>query len=262
DRKLLDEGLSSAANIASDSDGDEWLDGGIWERSIGTLGDLKQRILELLSKAVNKETIDQMRPYRKKNNWLTSDALDGGSELSAELSGVLSELSLLLSSLSRVLPYSAFVRISRGLGEELDTFLVERVACAHKFNIQAGMQFCRDIDALSRIMSSSAAPAAFKAPSQRYLPKARECGKILSCVVDSTASQPACADSGFGSGSGSKISLSLEEWGPTVMNTAADERETALVLNKLGIKHISVKQVRQLVNNRSDFAQSTPPSSE
>ncbi|KAJ2843785.1 hypothetical protein J3B02_005165, partial [Coemansia erecta] len=130
DRRLLDEGPGSAAGIpnsfddnGSENENDEWLDGGIWERSIKTLGDLKQRILELVCKAINKETIDHMRSYRKKRNWEITDTLDDGSGLSVELSGVLPELSLSLLSLSRVLPYSAFVRITRSLSDELDLFL-------------------------------------------------------------------------------------------------------------------------------------------
>ncbi|KAJ2593633.1 hypothetical protein H4R99_006037 [Coemansia sp. RSA 1722] len=253
DRRLLDDETESAADVISSHDDEDWLDGGIWERSTKTLGDLKQRILELVCRAINKETIDQMRSYRKKNNWETDGSFED-NRVSAELSNVLPELSLSLSSLSNTLPYAAFVRITRALGNELDTFLVERVACAHRFSIHSGRQFCRDIDALSRVLLSSAARTAFKTAARHPLPKARECGEILSCVVDSTASPPTSASAG--------ISLSLEEWGPAVMDVAADDQETALVLNKLGIKHLSVKQVRRLVGNRLDYAQSTTPLSE
>ncbi|KAJ1724436.1 hypothetical protein LPJ53_001277 [Coemansia erecta] len=248
DQTVLDQ---EQPDLASVTDNDDWLDGGIWERTIRTLGDLKKRILDLVSRAVNKEVVGQMRPYRKKNNWAVSstDGADGHGRdvnISSEMGSVLPELSVLVVSLSTMLSYGAFVRLIRLLADELDTFMADRVACAHRFDMRGGLQFVADVSAISRVLFASASRNALSSVPQRSLVKAQECGSILSCAADSTSSPNV--------GSGAAMSLSLEEWGPTIMDTTVDDREALLVLAKLGVSHLTVKQVRQLVGNRSDFA--------
>ncbi|KAJ2723359.1 hypothetical protein GGI07_002712 [Coemansia sp. Benny D115] len=246
DKELLDSQTGLNAGDVGSEGADDWLDGGIWERTIDTLGGLKKRVLELISKAVNKDVIGQLRAYRKKS-WTAaspnaSPTLD--TEYSAELAPVLTELSQTLSSLAGMLPHTAYLRITRRLAEELDTFLVDRVACAHLFDILGGRQFAKDTGAFGQVLYGSSIRTAFKATVQRNLLRARECAMVLSCSVDSSL------DSGSSSGG---MELSLEEWSPAIMQSASDSQEAALMLEKLGIRHLSVKQVQQLVRNRTDF---------
>ncbi|KAJ2377620.1 hypothetical protein IW150_001274 [Coemansia sp. RSA 2607] len=248
DQMILDQ---ERPDLASVTDNDDWLDGGIWERTIKTLGDLKKRILDLVSRAVNKEVVGQMRSYRKKNNWVVSggndvDTDDQDVDISPDMGSVLPELSVLVVSLSAMLPYGAFVCLIRLLADELDTFLTDRVACAHQFDMQGGLQFVADISAISRVLFASIYRNTLNNASQRLLLKSQECGAILSCAADSTSS--------LASDSNAAMSLSLEEWGPAIMDTTVDDREALLVLTKLGVSHLTVKQVRQLVGNRSDYS--------
>ncbi|KAJ2628781.1 hypothetical protein GGF44_004407, partial [Coemansia sp. RSA 1694] len=53
------------------------------------------------------------------------------------------------------------------------------------------------------------------------------------------------------------MALSLDEWGPTVTDPTASDRETELMLKKLGINHLSAKEARLLVGLRVDFAELT-----
>ncbi|KAJ1893579.1 hypothetical protein LPJ66_005665 [Kickxella alabastrina] len=242
DRKLLD----SQTEVIASAENDDWLDSGIWERSIGTLRELKQRVLDLISRAVNKDIVGQMRAYRNKSNWaFSSTGVDADNDVSTELGALMPELAVLVSSLASILPFAAFVRVTRLLADEMDTLLVERVACNHTFNAQGGRQFAKDVSALGQVLFASAARTAFKSSTQRSLPKAKECGLILSCGVDSAASPGVI---------GSGMVLSLEEWTPAIMDPATDSQEAMLVLKKLGISSLSLKQVRQLVKNRADFA--------
>ncbi|KAJ2026395.1 hypothetical protein GGI06_000181 [Coemansia sp. S85] len=237
DRVLLDEPANQPLL------NDDWLDGGIWERSIGTLRELKQRVLDLISRAINKDVVGQLRAYRKKSTWAAED-IDASADtnISIELSGLLPELSSVLKSLETMVPSRAFSLLLRLLEAELDTFLVERVALAHSFSQSGGQQFARDVDALSQLLCSSASRGTAKKSKQRVLPRSRECSRILACCVDSTTA-PAAND----------IPLSLDEWGPTVTNPDASDRETELLLKKLGISRLSVKEVRSLVAHRIDF---------
>ncbi|KAJ2825675.1 hypothetical protein IWW50_002742, partial [Coemansia erecta] len=239
DRKVLDD--SGMPEVS-----EEWLDGGIWERTIGTLGELRQRILELMSRAINKDTVGQLRAYRKKNNWASEGVgADADVEVSVELGGLLPELSQLVSTLSGLLPFSGSAYLLRSLTAELDTFLVERVASAHSFNSSGGWQFAMDISALARILRASACGSALHRSSGQLLVKASECARILSCTLDGEE-LPGDND----------MPLPLSEWAPAVLDAATDDREAVLVLEKLGIGHLSVKQVRQLVKRRVDFAAS------
>ncbi|KAJ2823487.1 hypothetical protein GGI24_003667 [Coemansia furcata] len=224
---------------------DDWLDGGIWERSIGTLKELKQRVLDMISRAINKDVVGQLRAYRKKSNWAT-EGIDATADtnVSIELSGLLPELASVLVALETMVPPLAVSHILRQLSAELDTFLVERVALAHSFSQCGGQQFAKDINALSQLLSSSTSRGLAKKHKQRVLPKSRECSLILACSLDSTTAPTA-----------SDMPLSLDEWGPTVLNSDASDRETELVLKKLGISHLSAKEARSLVRLRIDFSE-------
>ncbi|KAJ2242517.1 hypothetical protein GGH97_003886, partial [Coemansia sp. RSA 475] len=52
----------------------------------------------------------------------------------------------------------------------------------------------------------------------------------------------------------SDMTLSLSEWAPSILDAATDDKEAMLVLGKLGVKHLSIEQIRQLVKRRVDFA--------
>ncbi|KAJ2736654.1 hypothetical protein IW152_000623 [Coemansia sp. BCRC 34962] len=237
DRVLLDE--PARQTLVND----DWLDGGIWQRAIGTLRELKQRTLDLISRAINKDVVGQLRAYRKKSSWDAGD-IDASDDtnISIELSGLLPELSSVLAALATMVPFRAFVLLLRQLETELDTFLVERVALAHSFSPIGGQQFARDVDALSQLFCSSASRGTTKKSKQCMLLRSRECSRILACCMDSTTA-PAADD----------IPLSLGEWGPTVTSLDASDRETELLLKKLGISRLSVKEVRSLVVQRIDF---------
>ncbi|KAJ2755053.1 hypothetical protein GGI19_001944 [Coemansia pectinata] len=241
DRALLDE--TTHQSLAND----DWLDGGIWERSIGTLRELKQRVLDIISRAINKDVVGQLRAYRKKNNWAAEGiGANADTDISIELSGLLPELSSVLAALETMVPSLAFSLLLRQLAAELDTFLVERVALAHSFSQCGGRQFAKDIGALSQLLGSSTARGATKKLKHRVLLKSRECSLILACSLDSTTA-PAAND----------MPLSLDEWGPTVISSDASDRETKLVLKKLGISNLSAKEARSLVGLRVDFAELT-----
>ncbi|KAJ2091786.1 hypothetical protein GGI16_005971, partial [Coemansia sp. S142-1] len=217
DRTLLDETThQSFAN-------DDWLDGGIWERSIATLRDLKQRVLDIISRAINKDVVGQLRAYRKKSNWAV-EGIDANADtdVSIELSGLLPELSSVLVALEMMVPSLAFSLLLRRLATELDTFLVERVALAHSFSQCGGRQFAKDVGALSQLLSSSTSREATKKSKQRVLPKSKECALVLANSLDSTTA-PAEND----------MPLSLAEWGTAVVSPDASDRETELVLKKL-----------------------------
>ncbi|KAI8324606.1 hypothetical protein GQ54DRAFT_296112 [Martensiomyces pterosporus] len=242
DRAILD------AHDQKWSDSDEWLDGGIWERSIGTLRELKQRVSDLMSRAVNKDAVGQLRAYRKKDSWAPDDCgADYDAGVSVELGSFLPELSSILSSLGSLVPSPAFTRIVRLLANELDAFLVERVATAHSFNSLGGRQFSRDVSAVSQVLRSpgarGSAPSSSNRAHLRILLKAKECGLVLACPLEGLPS----------STSDSAIPLSLNEWGHAITDPAADGQEASMLLKKLGIKHLSLKEVRQLVSRRRDF---------
>ncbi|KAJ2480483.1 hypothetical protein IWW56_002427 [Coemansia sp. RSA 2131] len=237
DRNVLDDCVTLETN-------EVWLDGGIWERTIKTLGELKQRILELMSRAINKDTVGQLRAYRKKANWASEGVgANADVEVSIELSGLLPELSHLVSMLSELLPFSGSAYLLRSLAAELDTFLVERVASAHQFNSSGGWQFAMDVSAISRVLRASAGSSALRGPSGQLLVKAVECARILSCSLDGEE-LPGDND----------MALSLSEWAPAVLDAATDDKEAMLVLGKLGIRHLSIEQIRQLIKRRVDFA--------
>ncbi|KAJ2397688.1 hypothetical protein GGI23_003444 [Coemansia sp. RSA 2559] len=246
DRDLLD-GTSPAQAGSAGSD-DDWIDGGIWERTIGTLGKLKQRVLDLISKAINNDTVAQLRAFRKKSTWATTNDGKGsaGFGASVELSSALSGLAQLISSLANMLPFTAFTRLLRSLSVEIDSFVTERVACAHSFNASGGKQLAADIEAIGRVLASSAPRVDLRRPHQRTLLKARECGLILSCNVDSMSPS---TESGSNA-----IPLALNEWAHAIADTSADAQEAQLLLKKLGISHLSVKEVRKLLRNRIDFS--------
>ncbi|KAJ2438497.1 hypothetical protein GGF42_008274, partial [Coemansia sp. RSA 2424] len=145
DRLLLDDTEQQA--LAGDDN--DWLDGGIWERSIGTLRELKQRVLDIIGRAINKDVVGQLRAYRKKSNWAV-EGIDAGADIgvSIELGGLLPELSSVVIALAAMVPSLAFTRLLRQLAAELDTFLIERVAFAHSFSQSGGRQFARDVGAL------------------------------------------------------------------------------------------------------------------
>ncbi|KAJ2466367.1 hypothetical protein EV174_006538, partial [Coemansia sp. RSA 2320] len=87
DRALLDE--ASQNSLADDT----WLDSGIWERSVGVLKELKQNVLDLVGRAINKEFVSQLRAYRKKSNWAVEGiGADADVDVSVELGGLLPEL--------------------------------------------------------------------------------------------------------------------------------------------------------------------------
>ncbi|KAJ2318803.1 hypothetical protein GGI00_006526, partial [Coemansia sp. RSA 2681] len=203
DRLLLDD---TEQQVLAGDDND-WLDGGIWERSIGTLRELKQRVLDIIGRAISKDVVGQLRAYRKKSNWAV-EGIDAGADIgvSIELGGLLPELSSVVIALEAMVPSWAFTRLLRQLAAELDTFLIERVAFAHSFSQSGGRQFARDVGALT------------------------------------------AADD---------MVLSLDEWGPTVTDPTASDRETELMLKKLGINHLSAKEARLLVGLRVDFAELT-----
>ncbi|KAJ2795062.1 hypothetical protein H4R20_006007, partial [Coemansia guatemalensis] len=226
DRRVLD--------AAPAPDSDDWLDGGIWERTIGTLGALRQRILELMGRAISKDVIGQLRAYRKKANWAIEE--EGEGSVSAVLGVALLELAQLVESLSELIPYTALVRVLRGLAGEIDSFLVDRVACAHSFNANGGQQFATDVRALDRVISSpiEGRPSVF--------PRAHESARILCCPADSSA--PVTDD----------MALTLDEWTPTVLDPTVDEGEALMVLAKLGIRRLALSDVRRLVRTRIDFA--------
>ncbi|KAJ2080102.1 hypothetical protein H4R24_003307 [Coemansia sp. RSA 988] len=216
-------------------DGGDWLDGGIWERTIGTLGALRQRILKLIGRAISKDIIRQLRAYRKKASWATEEENDGSS-VSTVLGVALLELVHLVESLSDLVPYTALVRVLRELAGEIDSFLVDRVACAHSFNVNGGLQFAADVRALDRVISSPIEG------SPSILPRANESARILCCPASSTA--PTAGD----------MELTLDEWTPTVLDSMVDEGEALMVLAKLGIRHLALSDVRRLVRARIDFA--------
>ncbi|KAJ1668893.1 hypothetical protein IW140_000041 [Coemansia sp. RSA 1813] len=248
DRELLDGTPAQEEPAAGD---DDWIDSGIWERTVGTLGKLKQRVLDLISKAINSDTVGQLRAFRKKNTWVTgTDGRGTGFRASMELSSALSGLALLISSLAEMLPFAAFTRLMRSLSAEIDTFITERVACAHSFNACGGQQLAADVEAVGRVLVSSAPRADLRRPNQRALPKARECGLVLSCSVDTMSADSMSADSA----SSNSIPLALNEWAHAVADTSADVQEAQLVLKKLGISRLSVKEVRKLLGNRVDFS--------
>ncbi|KAJ2607345.1 hypothetical protein H4S08_004855 [Coemansia sp. RSA 1365] len=225
DQRLLDETLAL--------DSDDWLDGGIWERTIGTLGALRQRILELMGRAISKDVISQLRAYRKKTTWATEDENRGS--VSAVLSVVILELAHLVENLSELVPYTALVRVLRGLANEVDSFLVDRVACAHSFNMNGGEQFATDVRAFDRVISLPIEGGL------RVLPQAYESARILCCPASSTDSTT------------SDMTLALDEWAPTVLDPAIDEGEALMVLAKLGIRRLALNDVRRLVRTRVDF---------
>ncbi|KAJ2546228.1 hypothetical protein EV175_005680 [Coemansia sp. RSA 1933] len=239
DRALLD----ATAIHAGSEDGD-WIDGGIWERTIGTLAKLKQRVLDLISKAINNDTAGQLRAFRKKSSWVTGNK-DVAVRASMELSSALSGLALLISSLADMLPFAASTRLLRSLSVEIDSFITDRVACAHHFNAFGGQQLMADVDAIARVLVSSAPRADLRRPHQPMLPRARECAMVLACSTDSAESS---------TDGTSSIPLALDEWAHTIADSAADAREAQLVLTKLGISHLSVAEVRKLLRNRVDFS--------
>ncbi|KAJ1732074.1 hypothetical protein LPJ72_003614 [Coemansia sp. Benny D160-2] len=248
DRELLDD---VSRQDPADS-GDDWIDGGIWERSIGTLATLKQRVLDMLGKAVNSDTVGQLRAFRKKNAWAIKSADTGASlRASVELSSALSGLAQLISSLADMFPFAAFTRLMRSLSAEIDTFITDRVACAHSFNVAGGQQLTLDVETISRVLVTSAPRADLRRMPQRVLPKAKECALILSCAADSNS--PTLTTTG----SASAIPLALSEWAHAIADTATDTKEAMLVLKKLGISHLSVKEVRKLLRNRVDFTDSS-----
>ncbi|KAI9503288.1 TIP-1 family-domain-containing protein [Coemansia spiralis] len=243
DRRLLDEASQQEIkNI-------DWIDGGIWERTIGTLEKLKQRVLELISKAINKDIVGQLRAFRKKSNWVVDDEKTGSSfDVSVELSGALPGLAQVISSLANMLPFVAFTRLMRSLSSEIDIFITERVACAHSFNVGGGSQLALDVEAIGRVLTSSAPRADLRRPNQRVLPKANECALILSCSLDGTSSS-----SRSNNNNDNAIPLALNEWGHAIASVSTDSQEAQQVLKKLGISHISVKEARRLIEIRVDF---------
>ncbi|KAJ2747850.1 hypothetical protein GGI20_000145 [Coemansia sp. BCRC 34301] len=243
DRLLLDDTEQRA--LAS-CNGD-WLDSGIWERAIGTLRDLKQRVLDIIGQAVNKDVASQLRAYRKKSNWAAEGVgTSADIDVSIELGGLLPELSSVITALAAMVPPPAFTRLLRQLAAELDTFLTDRVAFAHSFSQGGGRQLAKDVDALSRLLGSALSPGTNRKSKQHALPKVRDCSLILACSMDGSAT-PAAGD----------MPLTLDEWGPTVTDPAASDRETESMLKKLGIKCLSAKEARLLVGLRVDFAELT-----
>ncbi|KAJ2899119.1 hypothetical protein IWW38_001111 [Coemansia aciculifera] len=237
DRLLLDE-IEQRALVG---DNDDWLDGGIWERSIGTLKELKQRVLDIIGRAINKDVVGQMRAFRKKSNWAAEGiGANADVDVSIELSGLLPELSSVLVALESMVPSSAFAYLLRQLGAEVDTFVTERVAFAHSFSQNGGRQLAKDVNALNRLLTFA------RKSKQHALPKARECSLVLACNLDSSIA-PAASD----------MPLALDEWGPTVTDPSASDRETEMVLKKLGINRLSAKEARLLVGLRVDFAELT-----
>ncbi|KAJ1727834.1 hypothetical protein LPJ61_004371 [Coemansia biformis] len=236
DRRVLD---GAAGRSAA---GDEWLDGGIWERAIGTLGALKQRILELMSRAINKNTVDQLRAYRKKADWASRGAdacVD--VDVSSELGGLLLGLAQLVAELTDLMPFAGSTYLLRSLAAELDGFLVERVAGAHPFNASGGRQFAMDVGALGRILLSPARPRNQHGPQRRMLPRAAECARILSCSLDGDSVSP------------SEIPLPLSGWASAVIDPTVDDGEVAQVLTKLGLTCLPLEDVRRLIGRRVDF---------
>ncbi|KAJ2483731.1 hypothetical protein EV174_002862 [Coemansia sp. RSA 2320] len=205
DRALLDE--ASQNSLADDT----WLDSGIWERSVGVLKELKQNVLDLVGRAINKEFVSQLRAYRKKSNWAVEGiGADADVDVSVELGGLLPELTSVLSALG-------------------------------------SMQFAKDVSVLGQILRPSSVRAATRATTARglpqsVLPKAKDCSLILACSLDSTEMP---VEGG--------MPLSLGEWGLTIVDPAASDQETELVLRKLGILHLSAKEARRLVGRRIDF---------
>lgn len=248
DRKLLD----NDGNVDVDVDVDEsWLDGGIWERSVNTLSDLKDNVLGLISRGISKDLAGQMRPYRKKDNWCVREE-DDHTGISAELAGVLPEYANIMSTLATLLPSSACLRISKQVAKEIDSFLVDRVCCAHLFNVVGGRQFSRDVDAISKVLYRAISPATSqkthsvsmgKRSLSLLLPRAMECATILSC----------CVDDGYQSEETGDSLLPLSQWGTVVTDAGADSHEVALLLKKLGITRLTPKEVGILVGNRVDY---------
>ncbi|KAJ1944263.1 hypothetical protein EC988_006029 [Linderina pennispora] len=241
DQEILD-----AADDGEWTDNDEWLDGGIWERSVATLRELRQRISDLMSRALNKEAVSQLRAYRKANSWApdTEDNM-ATTDLSPELSNFLRELSATIARIKTLVPAAARIRIVRSLAEELDGFLVQKVATAHQFNALGGHRLLKDVNAISHILTS-AQPSTVPSTAlhSRTLVKAKECALALACDLSGTDVSPTGE---------STMPVPLEEWGPIIRDSSSDKTEAGLLLKKLGIKHLSFKEVQQLVNRRGDF---------
>ncbi|KAJ2847669.1 hypothetical protein IWW36_003736 [Coemansia brasiliensis] len=226
--------------VLDDPDGSvdsEWLDGGIWERTAATLNGLKQRALQLMVQAVCKDVVGQLRAFRKKSTW-ASQSFD--VDISPELSSLLPELAQLVDLLSSLLPFGAAVHVLRLLAAEIDTFIVDRVATAHSFNVCGGQQLAADVDCIDRILLSSAAGSTLRTSSGHVLVKAAECARVLACPLDDSEQT-------------GDMALALCEWAPAVLDKAADDAEAAALVRKLGISHLDVGLVRQLVRCRVDF---------
>ncbi|KAJ2797382.1 hypothetical protein H4R21_004341, partial [Coemansia helicoidea] len=229
DRSVLDD-------VADPSD-DEWLDGGIWERTIGTLRALKHRVLELVSRALNKDITSKLRAYRKRADWALLGA-DAVPDVSAELACALPGLAQLVAMLASLVPPAALAFVLRALAAELDAFLCDRVAAAHPFNAAGGRQFAIDVAALSRVLRASA-------PHGRQrcqLPKAEESARVLACSLDGNSAAE-CA-----------IQLPFSDWAPAIVDPTVDDREAVQVLAKLGIQHLSLQEVRRLIGRRVDWS--------
>ncbi|KAJ1867824.1 hypothetical protein LPJ78_000696 [Coemansia sp. RSA 989] len=239
-RDSCDDWDESDRRVLDDTDGsvdDKWLDGGIWERTVTTLNGLKQRALQLMVQAVCKDVVGQLRAFRKKSSW-ASQGFD--TDISPELSSLLPELAQLVGLLSSLLPFVAAVHVLRSLAAEIDTFVVDRVATAHSFNACGGQQLAIDVDCIERILLSSASGSALRTSSGRVLAKAVECTRVLACSLDDSEQV-------------GDMALALYEWGPVILDKAADDAEAAALVRKLGICHLGVGQVRQLVRCRVDF---------
>ncbi|KAJ2159118.1 hypothetical protein GGF46_003273 [Coemansia sp. RSA 552] len=239
DRQILDNPGHDEDLAYQDPSHDDLNGAGLWDRTLATLAALKQRVLQLMTRVVTKDAIARLRAYRKKTSWVSSD---DEASVSGEISTLLPSLSQLVATLAALLPLPPLAQIVRALASDLDTFLVERVACAHPFNSAGGRQFATDVDALSRILRESAPGGALHSLPMCLIPKARECARVLSCSLDGQ----------FSSTEGD-IPLSLGDWAPAVTSPDTDEQEAALILKKLAVTHISLKDVRRLIARRADY---------
>ena len=140
--------LEDVAGRTSSFVGSEDDSGALFDETAGAYRRLRIRAETIIQELLNHDVRQTLRPYGRINPWssLASDSVTPSSlAITAELDGVLQQLTSYLSFLARALSEVALRRMCRQLMLYIQTFLWDYVLLRHNFSTSGVAQFTRDL---------------------------------------------------------------------------------------------------------------------
>ena len=232
--------LDDAASKGDDS-------GSLFDETSGAFHRLRVQAEELIWQAVETDFYESIRPYSRINPWasLSSESNNTTLTLTAELDGIVQQLSSYMGFLAKVLAAAPLRRITRQILLSLQNYFFDHILMRNNFSAQGASQFQRDMNAVSETVDLHVGAGQGRLGMKRL----QEAIALLNMPI--TDNENGANEEEEQASESQESKLDLKEVESRVFASNESARE---VLEELAYDHLTESEARNILGRRIELS--------